>query len=130
LVGDIAEAMARLVDAGVASGETYEFGGPEVFAFRDLIDFILRTTGRTRLSLPIPFGIARLMGALVGWMPKPFLTMDQVELLKSDNVVSASATAEARTLQGLGIAPHNIEAIVPSYLYRYRKAGQFTALPE
>jgi hypothetical protein len=60
-------------------------------------------------------------------LPKPLLTTDQVELLKTDNVVSAEAAAERRTLQGLGITPRGIEAIVPSYLYRYRKAGQFSA---
>jgi NADH dehydrogenase len=63
----------------------------------------------------------------MGLLPRPPLTMDQVELLKSDNVVSAEARRENRTLEGLGITPQGIEAIVPAYLYRYRKAGQFTA---
>lgn len=129
-VGDIAEAMARLVDAGLASGQTYEMGGPEIFTFRELLEFTLRTTGRTRLLLPVPWTLARMLGAVVGWLPKPFLTMDQVELLKTDNIVGSAAIAESRTLEGMGIAPRNIEAIVPSYLFRYRKAGQFTALPE
>ena len=55
------------------------------------------------------------------------MTVDQVELLRTDNVVSAKAKSEHRTLEGLGIKPNGIEAIVPGYLYRYRKAGQFTA---
>jgi NADH dehydrogenase len=46
-------------------------------------------------------------------------------MLRSDNVVSQAATSEARTLQGLGIDPAPIEAIVPSYLWRFRKTGQF-----
>jgi hypothetical protein len=58
-------------------------------------------------------------------MPKPLLTPDQVELLRVDNVVSEAANSEMRTLQGLGIEPEPIEAIVPSYLWRFRKAGQF-----
>jgi NADH dehydrogenase len=53
------------------------------------------------------------------------LTLDQVELLRVDNVVSQAAIAEGRTLQGLGIEPETIEAIVPSYLWRFRKTGQF-----
>ena len=64
---------------------------------------------------------------MLGLLPKPLLTMDQVELLKSDNVVSEEAKREGRTLEGLGIVERSIESIVPSYLYRYRKAGQFTA---
>ena len=58
-------------------------------------------------------------------LPKPLLTRDQVLMLKSDNVVSAAAIAEGRTLEGLGLAPASIEAIVPGYLYRFRAAGQF-----
>ncbi len=64
---------------------------------------------------------------ILGLLPKPLLTADQVELLKTDNVVSEAAVRERRTLEGLGIAPRGIEGIVPSYLYRYRRAGQFTA---
>jgi hypothetical protein len=50
-----------------------------------------------------------------------------VELLRSDNVVGEAAQREGRTLEGLGITPQGSEGIVPGYLYRYRKAGQFTA---
>jgi NADH dehydrogenase len=78
------------------------------------------------LLLSLPFPIASLLGAVVGILPKAPITMDQVELLKTDNVVSAKAKSEGRTLQGLGIEPRSIAAIVPTYLYRYRKAGQFT----
>jgi uncharacterized protein YbjT (DUF2867 family) len=125
--GDVAEAVARLVDQGEATGATYELGGPGIFSFRELMRFTLDTIGRNRLLLPLPWGIARLQAAILGLLPKPLLTMDQVELLKTDNVVSEEARREGRTLEGLGITPQGIEGIVPGYLYRYRKAGQFTA---
>jgi NADH dehydrogenase len=54
------------------------------------------------------------------------LTLDQVRLLRTDNIVSEEALKEDRTLSGLGIAARDIEAIVPAYLFRYRRAGQFT----
>ena len=127
-VGDIAEAMARLVDAGRASARTYEFGGPEVFSFKQLMEFTLATIGRQRLLVPVPWAIAKVQAMILGLLPKPLLTADQVELLKNDNVVSAQAKNERRTLEGLGIVPDGIEAVVPGYLYRYRKAGQFTAV--
>ncbi len=126
-VGDIAEAVARLVDSGEASGKTFEFGGPEVFTFRQLMQFTLDTIGRKRLLLPLPWGIARLQAAVLGLLPKPLLTLDQVEMLKTDNVVSEAARQGGLTLEALGIVPQGIESIVPGYLYRYRKAGQFTA---
>jgi len=75
--------------------------------------------------VPIPFWVARIQALFFEFMPKPLLTRDQVELLRSDNVVSDSARAESRTLEGLGIVPRSVEAIVPSYLWRFRKTGQF-----
>ena len=125
-VGDVAEAIATLIDRGLADGKTYELGGPAVKSFKELLNYVLEVTMRKRLLLPLPFPLASLMGTIAGILPNPALTSDQVELLKHDNVVSAAAEAEGRTLPGLGIAARSIESVVPSYLYRYRKAGQFT----
>jgi uncharacterized protein YbjT (DUF2867 family) len=126
-VGDVAEAVGKLIDQGEAAGKTYELGGSEIFTFRQLLEFILDTIGRKRLLVPVPWTVAKLLGTLLGVLPGAPLTADQVELLKTDNVVSASALGEGRDLAGLGIKPTSIQAIVPSYLYRFRKAGQFTA---
>ena len=128
--GDVALAVRNLIDANVASGKTYELGGPEIESFRELLDFTLRTIGRKRILVPVPWSVARVQGMIMGLLPKPLLTSDQVELLKRDNVVSQDAISEQRTLEGLGIRPRGIEAIVPSYLYRYRKAGEFSGTGE
>jgi NADH dehydrogenase len=125
-VGDVAEAMASLIDRGVADGKTYELGGPAVATLRELAQFVLTTTQRKRLLLALPWGVAKLMAAVVGWLPKAPITSDQVEMLKTDNVVSAAAKAEGRDLAGLGITPRSFASIVPTYLYRFRKEGQFT----
>ena len=59
-------------------------------------------------------------------MPDDFvITRDQVTLLERDNVVSEEAAREGRTLEGLGIVPTAFEAIVPSYMMRFRRRGQF-----
>ena len=125
--GDVAEAVACLVDRGEANGQTYELGGPETLSFRQLMQFTLDTIGRKRALLTLPWGAAKLQAAVLGLLPNPPLTSDQVELLRTDNVVSEAARSEGRTLEGLGVTPRGIEGIVPGYLYRYRKAGQFTA---
>jgi NADH dehydrogenase len=127
-VGDIAEAVARLIDRGEADGKIYELGGPEILTFAELMQFMLKTIARKRILVPLPFPIAKIMASLTGLLPRPPLTMDQVELLKIDNVVSEEARREGRTLEGLGIVPDSIEARVPAYLFRYRKAGQFTTV--
>jgi uncharacterized protein YbjT (DUF2867 family) len=124
-VGDVAEAVAKSLAGEAVHGQVYELGGPDVWSFRQILEYILKETGRERLLLPIPFGIAEIQGRIFEMLPGKLLTRDQVELLKSDNVVSELAQKEGRTLQGLGIDPQSVQAIVPSYLYRFRKAGQF-----
>jgi uncharacterized protein YbjT (DUF2867 family) len=124
-VGDVAEAICRAVDGLARPGMIYEAGGPEVRSFRELIEYVLAVTERKRLLVPLPFPIAKLQAAFLQWLPKPLLTPDQVELLKTDNVVSDAAKREGRTLDGLGIAPVAMEVVVPSYLWRFRKTGQF-----
>ncbi|HWE78810.1 MAG TPA: complex I NDUFA9 subunit family protein [Pseudolabrys sp.] len=129
-VGDVAQAIARAVDGDARVGTTYELGGPEVRTFREILEYILKTTERRRLLVPLPFLLAKLQASLMQFMPTPLLTPDQVELLRTDNVVSHEAMTQRRTLQGLGITtPEPIEAIVPSYLWRFRKTGQFRTQP-
>jgi uncharacterized protein YbjT (DUF2867 family) len=124
--GDVAQAVAASIEGGAREGETYELGGPQVRSFRELMRFVLATIERRRLLIPIPFALAKAQASLLQWMPKPLLTPDQVELLRSDNVVSEQATREGRTLAALGIDPVAMASVVPSYLWRFRKAGQFT----
>lgn len=124
-VGDVAEAIALAVEGKARAGTTYELGGPEVRTFKELMEYILTTIGRKRILMPLPFGLAKLQASILQFMPKPLLTPDQVELLKVDNIVSEAAMSEGRTLEGLGLAPTAIEAVVPGYLWRFRKSGQF-----
>lgn len=123
--GDVAEAIAGLVESETGAGKTYEFGGPEVRTMREIMEYILAVTERSRLLMPLPFGLARMQASLLQFLPNPPLTPDQVELLRSDNVVSEDAIREHRTLQGLGITPASYEAIAPNYLWRFRRTGQF-----
>jgi uncharacterized protein YbjT (DUF2867 family) len=127
--GDVAAAIAKAADGQAKPGTIYELGGPKIRTFRELMEFVLATTERRRLLVKIPFAIARLQGFFLQFMPKPLLTPDQVELLRRDNVVSPQALAERRTLEGLGIDPAAFEAIVPTYLWRFRKTGQFRRRP-
>jgi uncharacterized protein YbjT (DUF2867 family) len=126
-VGDVAEAVAKAVDGETKAGAIYELGGPNVRSFKELMEFTLATIQRRRLLVPVPFAVMKLKAAFLQFMPKPLLTPDQVELLKHDNVVSDDARRDGRTLEALGIIPETVDAIVPSYLWRFRKAGQFDA---
>jgi NADH dehydrogenase len=124
-VGDYAAAVMAAIDGRASAGPVYELGGPEVRTFKELMQYVLAVTERRRLLLPLPFALARFQSYFLQLLPKPLLTPDQVEQLRRDNVVSDEAMREGRTLQGLGIAPVAMEAIVPSYLWRFRRTGQF-----
>jgi uncharacterized protein YbjT (DUF2867 family) len=124
-VGDVAEAIARAVDGEVKPGTVYELGGPEIRTFKELMEFVLETIERKRFLVPLPFALARFQAMFLQLLPKPLLTPDQVEMLKTDNIVSETAASDRRTLQGLGIEPTSMGTIVPSYLWRFRRTGQF-----
>jgi uncharacterized protein YbjT (DUF2867 family) len=125
--GDVAAAVLAAVEGRTMDGRTYELGGPDVKTFKALMEFVLATIERRRLLVPIPFALASFQALFLQFLPKPLLTPDQVELLKSDTVVSDTARGEGRTLEGLGIAPTAMAVVVPSYLWRFRKTGQFKA---
>jgi NADH dehydrogenase len=124
-VGDVAGAVAEALRAPALAGGTYELGGPSIYTFRELMEFVLRETGRRKPLVPLPFGVAGMIGAMgdlqarIGMPPQ--LTRDQVALLRTDNVVSGRHPG----LEAFGISPTAAEAVVPSYLWRYRKGGQF-----
>lgn len=127
-VGDVAAAIAACLAGQGKPGTVYELGGPEVLSFRRILELTQEWSGRSRRYLPMPFWLAKLQALLTWPLPNSLrpVTYDQVRLLQKDNVVSAAAKDEARTLAGLGIAaPHGVAAIVPTYLERFRARGQF-----
>jgi len=131
-VADVAEAIARSVDGKVERGRIYELGGPNVLTFRECMEQMLQVVGRDRILAPMPWWLAKLQGAIFGALPGKLklLTSDQVIQLQIDNVVSTEAENEKRNFAGLGIAPQSTAAILPTYLWSYRAAGQFSRKTE
>lgn len=124
-VVDIAKAVAKVLGAGT-SGQTYELGGPRDYSFKELLQFTLDCVDRKRILAPVPWFAANMLGftgELSGKLPfiSPFLTRDQVTSLRVDNLVSENA----KGFDDLKIVPEAMEAIVPSYLTRFKKYGQF-----
>ncbi|MGO4351685.1 complex I NDUFA9 subunit family protein [Rhizobium sp. RAF36] len=127
-VEDVAEAVARAADGKALPGKIYELGGPEVLSFRECLETMLKVTARKNPLVSMPAGIASLIGSIASLIPfvSPPITPDQVRLLKYDNVVSAKAEKEERTLKGLGVTPTMATSVLPSYLVHYRPHGQYT----
>jgi NADH dehydrogenase len=119
-VGDVAAALAKLAQDPALGGRNYELGGPNVYSFKELMELMLAAICRKRLLVPLPFALATIPAFFLQFLPKPLLTPDQVEMLKTDTVVRG-----ADTLATLGIVPTSVEAEVPSYLWRFRPKGQY-----
>jgi uncharacterized protein YbjT (DUF2867 family) len=120
-VGDVADAIVKCIETPATRGQTYELGGPSILSFKEMLQLILRVTNRRRLLLPLPFVLARIPAFALQFLPGKLLTPDQVTFLKTDNVVAP----DARTFADLGIVPESLESVLPSYLWRFRKKGQF-----
>ncbi len=124
-VHDVADAVVAALETDVADGTVLELGGPDVMSLREIMALTLRVTRRKRVLLPVPALLAKVQAYFLQMLPNPLLTVDQVRALEADTVVSEAAIAEGRTLEGLGLTPTAPEAILPSYLARFRKRGQF-----
>jgi NADH dehydrogenase len=111
-VGDVAEAVARALETEAARGNTYELGGPRAYSYKALLQLLLEQLGRRRLLLPVSYRAWEFLAALMAPLPKRPISRDQVVLMKQDNVVGPGALGFA----DLGIAPHSVEEILPSYL--------------
>lgn len=130
-VDDVAAAAAQAAIEGAAPG-VYELGGPEIATFRALLERMLRIIDRRRAILTVPLPIARAQGWAFdtlqrfsfGLFTNSLITRDQVRLLARDNVVAPGA----RGFEALGITPTAMDAILESYLYTYRKGGQFASM--
>lgn len=130
-VDDVAAAAAKAAMGEVVPG-IYELGGPDVATFRELMQKLLDVIERRRALIALPFGVARLQGRILdtlqnlsfGLFTNTVLTVDQVELLKRDNVMSEGA----KGFGDLGISPTPMDAVLEGYLYSFRPHGQYDAI--
>lgn len=125
-VGDVADAVMQVLEApelgeGNPCGKVYELGGPDVLTFREVYKMLEKYTGKKRSLISIPYPVAKLQAFFLGLLPNPLLTPDQVESLKTDNVVEDTAF----TLADLDIHPTSMVSILPQYLEHYRSGGKY-----
>jgi uncharacterized protein YbjT (DUF2867 family) len=113
-VDDVAGAIARLATACAPAGRTFELGGPRIYTYREIVEAVLAYRGRRRLLIPVPFAAWELAARLLGVLPAPPVTIDQVILMESDNVVADERAIE--TLADLGVCPRSLERMLPACL--------------
>jgi uncharacterized protein YbjT (DUF2867 family) len=114
-VGDVADAIIKILKTPESAGSVYELGGPIIYSFKELMELVLKHTGRKKLLLPVPFWMAMMMAWFLQLLPKPLLTCDQVTLLKTDNVINQ----KIKNFKNLEIQPIAADAVLPVYLSRF-----------
>jgi NADH dehydrogenase len=124
--GDVARGTSVVLQNPQTRGQTFEFAGPEIMTFKEVIEFVLRETRRSRTLIRVPMALTKLTGAVLQILPNAPLTLDQARMLETDTVLSGTKPG----LHELGIIPTAVEAVVASYLWRFRKLGQFEAAPQ
>ena len=120
-VGDVVKSIVTILEKEEINKNIYELGGPQTFTFKELMEILLKQIKKKRFLVPIPFSFAKFQAKILQLLPKPLLTTDQVEMLKYDNIV----TNKYPTLKDLKISPKTLESILPDYIWRFRKGGQF-----
>jgi NADH dehydrogenase len=120
-VSDLCKAIVAILDKEEIIENIYELGGSQIYTFKEMMEILLKQIKKKRFLMSIPFSVAKLQAKILQLFPKPLLTTDQVEMLKYDNVVSNNYP----TLKDLKINPKTIEAVLPNYIWRFRKGGQF-----
>lgn len=129
-VGDVADAVMAVIAAPALDnvdlrGQIILLGGPEILSLKDIYRRLFQEIKTTRILLSLPFSIAKIQAAFLGLLPKPPLTIDQVESLKSDSVVDIERGDGRLDLSDLGIEPTGMSAILPTYLARFQPGGRF-----
>ncbi|MCB1518744.1 MAG: complex I NDUFA9 subunit family protein [Hyphomicrobiaceae bacterium] len=124
-VGDVAMAIAKAAGGAAKSGTIYELGGPDVVTMHQIMELVNEYAHRNRPIFDVPEGLAKFMAWFAQWLPHPLLTIDQVITLQNDNVVSEAAEGEKHTLKAFGVAPTPMDDVLPDYMWRFRKHGEF-----
>ena len=121
-VSDLTNLIYNIVQKKV-TGETIECIGPEVITFKDIILKILNSIKKKRLLVPLPLSIAKLNARLFQLMPKPLLTMDQLKLLKYDNI----ASGKYKTNFDLNLSANKkFDYEINQYSFNWTSGGQFS----
>jgi uncharacterized protein YbjT (DUF2867 family) len=120
-VGDVGAAVAAVVARPDTQKSVFELGGPRIYSYREIAELVLREIDRKKAIIGVPAGLMKIAGFFAEFLPVPPITRDQVELMCHDNVVRPGALS----LETLGIEPTAAEAILPTYLDRFRVGGRY-----
>ncbi|MGH1404743.1 MAG: complex I NDUFA9 subunit family protein [Alphaproteobacteria bacterium] len=121
-VGDVADCVMAALTSDGYQGKVYQLGGADVVSLHEIYELLFEHTGRKRSCVSLPFSLAKVQASFLSLLPKPPLTPDQVESLKTDNIVDEKGL----NMQHLGVEPTSMDLILPSYLESYQSGGSLS----
>jgi len=121
-VEDLTQIIFDVVE-GKVDEQTIECIGPKILSFKEIILKLLKTIGKKRLLIPLPLTIAKIIAKIIEIMPNPLITVDQIKLLKHDNIPSG----KYKTNFDLGLNANRIfDEEIEKYSFNWRSGGQFS----
>ena len=119
---DLTDTIYHVVSKNIHS-KIIECIGPEIFSLKEILKKLLTLIGKSRLLIPMPFFAANLSAKFFQLFPKPLLTVDQLILLKYDNIPSS----KYQTNSDIGVPSTKIfDQEVEKYCYMWKEGGQFS----
>ena len=115
-VEDVCKGIIKILKKNITN-QIFEFGGPDIFTFKELLQILLKTINRKKLLIYIPKIVAIIMAKFFQVLPNPLLTEDQIKLLENNNIILNTDY----TFKYLDINPVSLELILPDYLKRFKK---------
>ena len=115
-VEDVCKGIMKILKKNITN-QIFEFGGPDIFTFKELLQILLKTINRKKLLIYIPKIVAIIMAKFFQVLPNPLLTEDQIKLLENNNIILNTDY----TFKYLDINPVSLELILPDYLKRFKK---------
>ena len=121
-VTDLAEIIFNVVE-GKTNEQTIECVGPEILSFKEIILKLLKTIDKKKLLIPLPITIAKITAKIFEIMPNPLITLDQIKLLKHDNIPSG----RYKTNFDLGLRSSRFfDEEIKKYSFNWREGGQYS----
>ena len=119
---DLTEIIYQIISKNIIS-KTIECVGPETISLKDILKRLLKLTGKKRLLIPLPLFLAKLSAIFFQLLPNPLLTLDQLKLLRYNNV----ASGKYKTNFDIGIPSVNrFDVEVEKYAFMWKEGGQFS----
>ena len=115
-VEDVCKGIMKILKKNITN-QIFEFGGPDIFTFKELLQILLKIINRKKLLIYIPKIVAIIMAKFFQILPNPLLTEDQIKLLENNNIILNTDY----TFKYLDINPVSLELILPDYLKRFKK---------